>query len=215
MTQTLLFLHILAGTMALGAAGTAVGSAKGRALHRRAGRVYTLAMLITGTTALTLAVLDPNAFLFAVGVFSLYLVFTGWRSAVVRSGRPGRADHAGGALMALAGAGMIGWGAYGLIAQAGAGAQPVILIVFGSIGLAMALADWRAWRQGPVAGPDRIARHLGRMLGGTIATITAAAVVNLDFLPDLAVWLGPTVLITPAIFWWTARVMRGERLTRE
>ncbi len=207
MIQTILFLHILAGVAALAAAGVAVGSAKGGRLHRRSGNIYTLAMLFVGLSALVLAVAHPNPFLFAVGVFSLYLVFTGWRAAMVRDGRPRGLDHAGGAVMALAGLVMLGWGAQGVLA--GSGAQPVILLAFGSIGLTMALADWRDWARGPVTGKARIARHLGRMLGGTIATITAAGVVNLGFLPDLVVWLGPTVLITPVIFWWTARVTRG------
>ena len=207
MTQILLVLHILAGVVALAAAGVAVGSAKGARLHRRSGTLYTLAMLGVALSALVLAVLRPNPFLFAVGVFSLYLVFTGWRAAVLRDGRPRPLDHAGGAAMALAGLGMLGWGVQGML-DAG-GAQPVILVAFGSIGLTMALADWRDWARGAINGKARIARHLGRMLGGTIATITAAGVVNLGALPDLVVWLGPTVLITPVIFWWTARVMRG------
>lgn len=206
-TQGILFLHILAGVIALGAAGVAVGSAKGGRLHRGSGKIYTLAMLVTGLSALGLSVIHPNAFLFAVGIFSLYLVFTGWRAAILRDGRPRRLDHAGGAVMALAGVGMLGWGAQGLIA--GNGAAPVILLVFGSIGLTMALADWRDWARGPITGKARIARHLGRMLGGTIATITAAGVVNLGFLPDVLVWLGPAALITPVIFWWSARVTRG------
>lgn len=207
MTQTILFFHILAGIVALGAAGIAIGSAKGGRLHRRSGNAYTLAMLIVGTTALVLSVVHPDPFLFAVGVFSLYLVFTGWRAAMRRDGRPRHADHVGGAVMALAGLGMIGWGAQGVLS--GSGAQPVILLAFGSIGLTMALADWRDWQRGPVTGKPRIARHLGRMLGGTIATITAAGVVNLGFLPDLVVWLGPTVLVAPLIVWWTVRVSGG------
>lgn len=207
MFQTILFLHILAGVAALAAAGVAVGSSKGGPQHRRAGNIYTLAMLFTGFSALVLAVVHLNPFLFAVGIFSLYLVFTGWRAAMVRDGRPRRLDHAGGAVMALAGLGMLGWGANGLLA--GPGAKPVTLVAFGSIGLTMALADWRDWSRGPINGKARIARHLGRMLGGTIATITAAGVVNLGFLPDLVVWLGPTALITPVIFWWTARAMHG------
>jgi len=207
MIQILMFLHILAGIGALVAAGVALGSTKGGHLHRRSGNAYALAMLFVSLTALVLAVVRPNAFLFAIGVFSLYLVFTGWRAAKVRDGSPRLADHAGGTLMALAGLGMLSWGAQGVLT--GAGARPVILLAFGSIGLTMALADWRDWRRGPITGKPRIARHLGRMLGGTIATITAAGVVNLGHLPALVVWLGPTVLITPVIFWWTARVMRG------
>jgi len=207
MIQTILFLHILAGVSALAAAGVAVGSAKGGRLHRRSGNAYTLAMVFVGLSALVLSVVHPNPFLFAVGVFSLYLVFTGWRAAIVRDGKPRRLDHAGGTVMALAGLGMLGWAGQGVLA--GSGAQPVILLAFGSIGLTMALADWRDWARGPIAGKARIARHLGRMLGATVATITAAGVVNLGFLPDLVVWLGPTALIIPVIFWWTARVMRG------
>lgn len=207
MIQTTLFLHILAGVTALITAGLAVGSAKGGYLHRRAGNIYTLAMLFTGLSALILAVVDPNPFLFAVGIFSLYLVFTGWRAAMIRDGRSRQLDHAAGAVMALTGLGMLGWGTQGILTKTGA--QPLVLLAFGSIGLTMALADWRDWARGPVVGKPRIARHLGRMLGGTIATITAAGVVNLSFLPNLVVWLGPTVLITPIIFWWTARVTRG------
>src|SRR6056297_3653805 len=190
MIQTILFLHILAGVAALAAAGIAVGSAKGGRLHRRSGNIYTLAMLFVVVSALVLAVVHPNPFLFAVGVFSLYLVFTGWR-----------------AVMVLAGIGMLGWGAQGVLT--GSGAQPMILLAFGSIGLTMSLSDWRDWARGPITGKARIARHLSRMLGGTIATITAAGVVNLGFLPDLLLWLGPTALITPLIFWWSARVTRG------
>ncbi|KPQ06782.1 MAG: putative membrane protein (DUF2306) [Rhodobacteraceae bacterium HLUCCA12] len=207
MTQILLFLHILAGVAALAAAGVAIASTKGGRMHRRSGNAYALAMLITGTTALVLAIIHPDAFLFAVGLFSLFLVFTGWRAAMVRDGRPRWPDHAAGAVMALAGLGMLGWGLVGILG--GATSQAVIVLAFGSIGLTMALADWRDWTRAPITGKARIARHLGRMLGGTIATITAAGVVNLGFLPDLLVWLGPTVLITPVIVWWTARVMRG------
>lgn len=208
MTQIILFLHILAGVAALATAGIAVGSAKGGRLHRRSGNLYTLAMLVTGLSALVLAVLHPNPFLFAVGVFSLYLVFAGWRAAMVRDGRPRPLDHAGGVVMALTGLAMLVWGVRGMLA--GTGAHLAIpLLAFGSIGLTMALADWRDWARGPIAGKARIARHLSRMLGGTIATVTAAGVVNLGFLPDLLVWLGPTVLIVPVIFWWTARLSRG------
>ena len=95
------------------------------------------------------------------------------------------------------------------ILLAGNGVQPAILLAFSSIGLTMALSDWRDWARGPVTGKARIARHLGRMLGGTIATITAAGAVNLSFLPDLVVWLGPAAIITPVIFWWTVHVTRG------
>lgn len=204
--KTILVIHILAGFAALGAAGLAIVSTKGADFHRRAGRFYAGSMLIVGATALVLAVSNPNAFLFTIGLFSLYLVFTGWRAATIRDGRPRWADHTGGVVMALAGLAMLVWGALSLMD--GDGGQPLILLLFGSIGLSMALADWRDWHLGPITGNGRITRHLGRMLGGTIATITAAGVVNLGQLPDLVVWLGPTGLIVPLIFWWSRRLNR-------
>jgi len=211
MFQTLLFLHILAGIAALASAGLAVGSAKGGGPHRLAGRAYTLSMAFVGLSALVMAVVNPNAFLFAIGIFSLYLVFTGWRSATVRDGRPRLVDHGGGAVMVFAGLAMFGRGVWGMME--GAGAEPVILLAFGSIGLFMVLIDWRDWARGPITGKSRIARHLGRMLGASIATITAVGVVNFGQMPELVVWLGPTALLTPVIFWWTARVMNGEAWT--
>lgn len=206
MADAFTFMHILAGVTALGAAGAALVTVKGTAWHRRAGQVYVLAMLLVTLTTLALVLMRPNLFLFVIGIFSFYLVFTGWRAGAQRDGRPRLSDHLAGAAMALTGVAMLAKGAMQLFASGGA--QPVILLVFGSIGLSLALSDWRDWHRGPITGKVRVARHLTRMLAGTIATITAAVVVNLSFLPPLIVWLGPTVLITPLIFWWNARVLR-------
>ena len=99
------------------------------------------------------------------------------------------------------------------LSQSG-GSEPVILLVVGATGLVLALADWHDWHAGPITGKARIARHLSRMLGGSIATITVAVVVNLTFLPMLVLWLGPSVLISAIIFWWTARLKRGTAPTQ-
>lgn len=210
MAQAFLFMHVLAGVTALLAAGVALGTAKGAAWHRRAGLTYVLAMLVVTLTTLALVLVRPNLFLFVIGLFSFYLVFTGWRAGARRDGRPRWPDHLAGAAMALTGAAMLAIGAIGLFAAGGA--EPVILLVFGSIGLTLALSDWRDWQRGPITGKARIARHLTRMLAGATATVTAAVVVNLPFLPPLVVWLGPTVLITPLIVWWNTRILRPIRL---
>ena len=204
MLYTILIVHIAFGFLALASGGVALGSTKGATLHRRAGGVYVWAMIAVSVTAFALVTLRPNGFLFAVSIFSLYLVFTGWRAARLRDGRPQLLDQAAGAVMALAGLAMMGWGG----ANLGTGAQPLILLIFGAIGVSLAVADWRDWRKGAVTGKERIARHLSRMLGASIATITAAVTVNLTFLPDVVTWLGPTALLTPVIFWWNARVLR-------
>lgn len=207
MTNAILIVHIFAGFLALAMAGTALGAAKGGRWHRRAGNLYVLSMLTVTLTTFALVAIRPNLFLLVIGIFSFYLVFTGWRAAMLRDGRPRWPDHLAGLAMATTGLLMLSLGLGGLLGTGGP--QPVILLAFGTIGLTLALSDWRDWRSGSGTGKARIARHLSRMLAGSIATITAAVVVNLGFLPALVTWLGPTVLITPVIFWWNARIMRG------
>ena len=214
MSGMILGVHIAAGLAALLAAGAALGARKGGALHRGAGRVFVLAMLAVTLTTLALVALRPNLFLFLVGIFSFHLVFTGWRAGALRDGRPRALDHVAGGAMALAAGAMLGLGGASLLGGdllGGGGSRPVVLIVFGAIGLALALSDWRGWRAGPVQGRARIARHLTRMLAGTVAAITAAGVVNLGGLPELVLWLGPTLVMTPVILWWTLRTLRPAR----
>jgi cytochrome c-type biogenesis protein CcmH/NrfF len=49
------------------------------------------------------------------------------------------------------------------------------------------------------------------MIGGYVATFTAFCVVNVKFLPKLAVWLLPTVIGTMGIAMWTAYYRRKFR----
>ncbi len=207
--STVLVLHVIAGFISLAAAGVALATAKGRQAHRRAGSAYVIGMAVVSLTALVLSLLRPSVFLFVVAVFSFFLVFTGWRAARVRDGKPRWPDHLAGGVMVLAALIMLTLGVVGLAGTGPGESRAVILLIFGAIGLVLPLVDWREWRNAASVGQARIIRHLGRMLAGTIATITAAVVVNFTFLPDLVVWLGPTVLITPWIFWWSARVTRG------
>lgn len=204
-----LLLHVLAGTLALGAGGAAAALRKGGPGHRRAGRLYGWSMLAVVLTALVLATIHPSIFLLVVAVFSFYLVFTGWRAAVLQDGRPRPADAAASLLMLATGAAMAGWGASAWLPGAVGPPQAPVLLVFGGIGLTLALQDIGWLRRGGDRGKARIARHLGRMLGGLIATVTATLVVNFPALPPPVVWLAPTLLLSPVIAWWSARVLRG------
>jgi hypothetical protein len=59
-----------------------------------------------------------------------------------------------------------------------ASALGVVLVVFAVVGGALALSDLLLLRRRAYRRPLRIAAHLGRMLGGTIAALTAFTVVN-------------------------------------
>ncbi len=202
----LLVIHIAAGSAAMAAAAIALVTAKGGSPHIRAGRVYAASMAVVCVSALPLAVLGSDVVLLLVAVFSFYLVFAGWRFARNASGRPRAVDWAAVAVMGLTGLGMWGYGATLLLRGS---SQWITMALFGFIALALSAADLRHHR-GPLrSGRQRIARHLTNMLAGTIATVTAVVVVNVESDPAWLAWILPTLLITPLIVWWNRRVIRG------
>ncbi len=199
----LLYVHILAGSVALLAAVIPVVTKKGGTNHVRAGRVYALAMTMVFVTALPLAVLGADIFLLIIAIFSFYLVFAGWRFARNSGGKPLWVDWMAVSIMAVTGLGM--W-AYGVVLGLSGDSMWASLAVFGTIAIALGLADAQYHRKWSDSTDQRIQRHLTNMLAGTIATITAVAVVNSDLEPAWIVWVTPTVLITPLIVWWNIRI---------
>lgn len=207
LTLTLL-VHIAAGVVALLAGLVAIATKKGGTTHLRSGKLYALAMAVVVVTAVPLALVDGNYFLFTIAVFSGYLVAAGYRSLARKRPEPGVAAPVDWTLhltMVAFGVGMLALGGYDLRSGDSLG---TVLVVFGAIGLVLAIqALWRIYR--PPA--DRMAwlyRHITFMGGGFIATVTAAATVNLTMLPPLVRWLGPTAVGTPAIAWAIARRQR-------
>ena len=107
----LLFIHILAGSIALLAAVVPVVTKKGGTNHVRAGRIYALAMTVVFVTALPLAVLGADTFLLIIAIFSFYLVFAGWRFARNKGGQPSWVDWTAVSVMGLTGLSMWAYGA--------------------------------------------------------------------------------------------------------
>ena len=202
---TLLVIHIVAGSTALLAAVIPVVTKKGGTNHVRAGRAYAAAMSIVFVTALPLAILRADTFLLIIAVFSFYLVFAGWRFARNRGGKPLWIDWTATSIMAATGLAM--W-IYGAVIGLSGDTQWVVLFIFGTIAIALSLADARYHHKWSDSVATRIQRHLTNMLAGTIATVTAVAVVNVDFEPAWVVWVAPTAAITPLIVWWNIKIAR-------
>ncbi len=203
----LLAIHIAAGSVALLTAAMAMVAPKGERWHVLAGRIYAVGMTLVFVTAVPLAILGSSIFLLLIAFFSFYLVFAGWRFARNRQRRAHPVDWAAVGILAVTGLGM--WG-YAIIIGLNGSSQWVTLLLFGGIALALSLADARFHQKQP-GGARRAARHLTNMMAGTIATITAVAVVNVDMEPVWVPWILPTVIITPLIVWWNIRTLRPAR----
>ena len=187
----------------------ALVTAKGGRYHVLAGRVYATAMTVIFLTALPLAILGASVLLLLIAVFSFYLVFAGWRFASNRRGRPQLVDWSAIAIMGATGLAM--WG-YGIFLAGDGSEQWVTMLIFGGIAVALSLVDARYYfrlaREQRPSNSRRIQRHLTNMLAGTIATVTAVLVVNVDTNPAWLAWILPTVVITPLIVWWNARIVK-------
>ena len=54
---------------------------------------------------------------------------------------------------------------------------------------------------------SKITRRLTNMLAGTIAVITAVLVTNIHIEPVFKLWILPTIIVMPLIFWWNRKIL--------
>ena len=199
-----LWVHVLAGTVALVMAPIALLTVKGGPTHRRWGKVYFWAMALVAATAIVVGLWRSILFLVLTAVFSFYAALSGYR--VLSLKRPDLGDRAK----------ALDWVAAGLTLAASAllvilgivkptprfQQLSTVAIVFGGIGPSFAGLD--VWRfLSPPA--DKRAwwyKHMANMIGSYIAAVTAFSVVNFHALPATVRWLWPTMVGTPLIAIW-------------
>lgn len=210
--RILLLLHVLSGTITLLSSVVAIGSKLADVAHKwhvTSGRLFFIGMTGIFITGLSMSMIRFNPPMLFVSIFSFYFAWMGRRYAINRKGTPSQLDNIITPVMTL---GFIGMIAYGLYSQYIQGQSfGIVILVFGIIGVLNAYADWQIMRKGGATGKLRIAEHLGKMLGGTIAAITAFLVVNVHFEPAIVVWLLPTFVLTPIIFIWSAKIKNGVK----
>ena len=208
----LLILHIVAGAISLAAAAVAIVSSKGRRLHRLAGRVYVLAMAAVFASSVALSLATNDLFLMTVGIFSFYMVLSGYRALYLKQPaasldlryRVGALDKGAAQFTLIACSAMATYGGVYWYTEPLA----PVLVVLGSVGSLMAYADLKRFRKPPSDPRAWFFTHMIRMLGGTIASVTAFLVNTGDMLPPLARWLAPTLIGTAVITIWVTYYKR-------
>lgn len=209
--RLLLFVHVTAGIVSLIAALIAASNRKGSKWHRQIGMVFFWGMLVVGVTAIPVTFFRPNPFLFFIALFSFYMAFAGYRRGRSRY-TPQRVDLIAAIAMILVAAVMIVFGLNLVFSETGIGWA---LASFGGLGLAFGVVDTIDTRR-PRTQLEKVQVHLSRMLGGTIATVTAVLVQQVTPLVEsqwaqVALWLGPTIVLTPLIVVWQIRIQKTNR----
>ena len=202
--QYLLVAHIFAGCISLIAAVFAVVSSKGKQAHILAGRTYFWGMAVIFLTAIPMSISSSNVFSFLIAIFSFYLAYAGMKFARNITGTANLFDWVAVGLMVFSGLAM--W-FLALVYFMNNNSQYITLTVFGFIAISLGYMDFRSYRNKSAIGKQRIARHLTNMLAGTIAVITAVLVTNLSIEPVFILWILPTIIISPLIFWWNRKIL--------
>ncbi len=203
-----LIVHCIGGGLGLITGTSILFAPKGLKLHRKLGWVFITGMALAGISSLVLAYLHPSSFLFMIGVFTLYLVGTGYRFIHTKSAfhAPNLFDRLLQAGMGISGITLVYSGVRIIFDPNLFG---LVFLVFGGIGLTMLTQDIQRGHTPTTSSRGYIPKHLQRLLGAFIASLTAFLVVNLSYLPDFIpswiYWILPTLSITPLIILWTRR----------
>ena len=198
-----LWLHIVAGTVALLAGVIALVTTKGGRRHRQAGRMFLVSMGVVVATVFVLLALDATSFriiLTLVAIFSGYLAFSGyrWLSRKRPSSTAHVIDWGAAASVILA---CVGLGVWGITWFLDGRSFGIVMVVFGGIGVAFGTMDVRLFHSDDHG--DWMVSHLQRMISAFIATVSAVSAVNLTPLLGIVAWLWPTVLGIPLIYYWS------------
>ncbi|HEX3700471.1 MAG TPA: hypothetical protein VHV27_07340 [Phenylobacterium sp.] len=215
----LLASHIGGASAALAAGSISLAARKGGRLHRLSGDVFFASMLVMSSIGAVVAPFLPDIGSSLGGVFAFYMTLTAWSVVRRPPGQVGRLEW-GGMFMALAA--LVGCLAIGWIGQHSPGglingAAPFeIGYVFAGLAAFAAALDYRVIRQGGLAGPARVRRHLWRMClalamaWGSFAGQPKAQPAFLHGSPVLAL---PALIVLAAMAYWLIR-LRSRRRAR-
>ena len=213
-----LVVHVLGGSIALVSGFLAIVVAKGGKLHRRAGLVFVISMIVMGLFASVVGIYEKKV-TGAGGLFTFYLVFTGLTTV-----RPtiltGRAPQL--ALMAVAIVFAIFEFTMGYIAMGQPrgmlnGVPGGMMLFLATVASLAAVGDWRAIRAGGLTGTRRIARHLWRMCFALFIASGSFFLGQMQFVPAplrklplmMALGVGPLVVL---LYWmWRVRLRKSVR----
>jgi uncharacterized membrane protein len=201
--KPLLFIHILTGGLSLVCGTVVLLSKKGNGLHRCLGKVYFYSLFVSCLVALPMCYLHPNLFLATISIISLYMLHSGMRYIQIKDVSDfNSTDRVVIGVMAVVSATFSVWGLLLLVQQNNFG---LVLLILGLITLNFVRQDLLCLLGINKYSNFGLVRHLQRLCGSYISSLTAFVVVNNTFLPGVVAWLLPAAVIAPIIVWWSRR----------
>lgn len=211
--QYTLYLHIIVGSIALLTGAVAIFSKKGMQLHRASGKVYFWAMTLVFITGIMVAGYHFNRFLFLIAFLSYYSVFSGVRFLKLKSlhknQNPKWYDWAAGIINGIANIVFIGLGIYYLFRENSNLASALLSIGFAAGGLLISYTNLKPFIVRPRKAHHWYLSHIGNMMGGYIATLTAflsTMVTRFELMNPFVAFALPSLIGIPLLIYWTNKV---------
>jgi uncharacterized membrane protein len=211
---TLIFIHASLGGIGLTSGIISMASKKGRKLHKTAGKIFVYAMLASAVVSIPVCFMPghENMFLFAIAVFTIYLVLSGQRALLYKLNNLQNIktwkDWLISGVMCVFGLALITEGAFKLLYPNG---PTILFLFFGIVSLFLSIQDFRFFVKKNKPATEFISRHIGQMSGAFTASFTAFLTAGLQ-LTHWLVWVLPTVFITFWIMYWIRKYTKPNRL---
>lgn len=185
----MIYMHAFLGAIALLMGAIALISTKGGGTHKKYGRYFFYTMLASASLAVIIALLPSHAnpFLLSLGIFSCYLLISGYRALNFKSNHACFIDIGLSISMLITGVLMI------IAPIVHSGRINTILTLFGIIASVLSINDLKLYKNTLKLNNSWLGLHIGKMTGAYIASITAFIVVN-ELLPGIYGWIAPSIL---------------------
>ncbi|WKZ58325.1 MAG: hypothetical protein QY309_10630 [Cyclobacteriaceae bacterium] len=202
--KLLTYTHIIAGIISLIVAPLAMVVRKGGKAHRFWGKIFFWCMTWICFSAIVLSTVKWIPFLLLIAVFSYYAVFVGYRSLYRKQLHQGKGvtwyDWMFGIVAGLFNTGFFVWGIYLVFThQTSLG---MLAAGFGFGGMVVVWSELKRYIKPPRDKFDWFYSHMGNMMGGFIASVTAFSTQVMTFLPGIMQWIWPSLVGVPLIIFW-------------
>lgn len=208
--KTMLIIHVIFASLALLSGAMAIVLKSNTPRHKPVGRIYFWSMTVVFVTATFISVVKNLQFLFLIGVFTYYATLIAYRALKLKELHRGQKPHAVDWIIeALAGLTFLCMLVFAMVVYLqSTNPEAIIPFVFGILGVWGVYRNVSAFIKGPTESLYWLKKHIGNMCGSYIGAITAFTVNQSSHIPlnPIILWLGPTLIITPIIFFELKKV---------
>lgn len=204
----MLIFHIIAGILVLLFGSMALIASKGLRLHKLAGNIFFISMVVLSLTTIYLEIQFDDFPI--MGIFSLYFASTSWLTVKRQAGTTGAFEVCAFLCIAMVSITFYKWGwdiVYnGKVLE---GTLPLAMyFILGSFAAFAAILDLNMIIRGGLVGAHRIARHLWRMcIALLLATMSFLSQdIFPEFIQNTGLLWSPIILLLLIIFFWLCRL---------